>query len=271
MPTILLYAALTLLLIAILAIALVIRRAGRLRREFDDQGIKLIQTTNQCHELKKRLVKLESTVDTLTDWLERTNVRLTPLTPSADLADAGVSGRDIDPTLPLADPPTAPLDEMDEPLLAEYTDDEPATNVRFLNPDTDSTTLDFAAERLARQDKLKKAPKSDESVGDKPQAKQLRLKRRFADFQEFADIFQDNLTKVGLFYPSKRLIPVGTRVDLDLLLVDGSPLICGKGEIKRNHREGGGANQDKRGMDVRFIYLDQVSKEMIRRVLTISS
>jgi hypothetical protein len=68
-----------------------------------------------------------------------------------------------------------------------------------------------------------------------------------------------------MFMASDDPLPVGTRVEMDLRLKDRTPLICGKGEVRKVHR--GGSKGGRPGMDIRFIYIDQPSKEIIKRLV----
>src|SRR6185436_7931375 len=99
-----------------------------------------------------------------------------------------------------------------------------------------------------------------------PKTKEHRLMREYNGLDEFMASVAGHMSKVGFFLPSDEVLPVGTRVELDLRLKDRTPLITGKGEVRRAHlphREG----DTIPGMDIRFIYIDPSSKEMIRRIL----
>jgi hypothetical protein len=97
--------------------------------------------------------------------------------------------------------------------------------------------------------------------------KEVPLFREFDEFSDFLKVMGGNVSKVGLFLPAKEFLPVGTRVEMELRLKDQTPLIRFKGEVKRLRNGDGGVNQDQQGMDIRFIYIDPSSKEMIRRLV----
>ncbi len=213
----------------------------RLRRDLDDEGIQVIQLANQLRDQKKELSKLQSSIDTIFDWIEKTNVK----SPAVDvLTTSGKSEDTEEESEESAD------DDKDNDV------DKVPTNVRFRDSGVDTNS---AEEVLLSSEPPPRKEKKD---------KEVKLRQEFSRLQEFAASFGEKLTKIGFFLPAEELLPVGTKVDLDFRLADGAPLICGKGEVKRVHVGNGESRHPSRGMDIRFIYLDQSSKEIIRRLTT---
>ena len=265
--TVLLVVAIVALVVAVIVTLSSIVRARRLRRELDDQGIKLIQISNLYHDLKKTVANAKSEIDTVKDWFDRTNRTAPPAGVSASIAsekgavddqtlrmqggensNPGFSGFDVSTRVKYRQ------DNDEAPTAVQYDEGGGSdTNIRLQNFDDADTNI--------LKKKSKKTPEDDDSTPA------VQLRKRYREFSDFVRRYRKNLTKVGLFYASSELLPVGTRVDIDFCLKDGSPLLSAKGEVKRLHRETGGTKRNKDGMDIRFIYLDQASKDMIRRIL----
>lgn len=79
-----------------------------------------------------------------------------------------------------------------------------------------------------------------------------RLKLPCADEQEFREKFQHRYVEKGIFVPSERPKPVGTRVKLKLEVRSGAVLVSGDGMVTAIVKPGG---QAKPGMTVRLTAL----------------
>lgn len=282
-------------------------RMRRLRNELDDQGIKLIQLTNLSVEQKKEIAALQSTLNSVVDHIERTNVRKGMLPDNAGShAAPHVDTEEGAPTTVRFDAKNdskgdgggkrrgkgkgAEAAEIEQVASARAAEAQPTaqpTNVQFAGDDNevtgsrdldDDTNEDTKRLQQMRQQATQFEYKVDSAEpaaaddanrpGEKSaRGKEVQLMREFSQLQEFINEVGSNVTKVGIFLPSETLLPVGTRVEMDLRLKDKTPLICGKGEVKRVHHANGGTKRNQQGMDIRFIYIDPASKEMIRRIV----
>jgi hypothetical protein len=155
---------------------------------------------------------------------------------------------------------------VDSATSARYRDSEnAATSIQYDQgggSDANIRLQDFEVGNTNILNKKSKAAMNKDG-GEQP----VHLKKRYREFDDFVRRYRKNLTKSGLFYAASELLPVGTLVDIDFCLKDGSPLLAAKGEVKRIHHGTGGVKHNKDGMDVRFVSLDQASKDMISRIL----
>lgn len=68
--------------------------------------------------------------------------------------------------------------------------------------------------------------------GNGNQSVGLGVKLPVASTREFLEKFGSSLSRGGIYLRSKRTLPPGTRVQLDLKLVDGSSLLCSPGRVE---------------------------------------
>ena len=274
--------------LASLVISFGLLRYRRFQRDLDDQGIRLIQLQNQQLELKKELGQ----------WVSQRQIqsrqRPVPATSGSSLASEASEKPVSRTTAPAksvsakekSDLSTNSLDDA----APDDSEDHRATHVAYVATDdssqvmalgsTNSSTggstsgsfghgddsnsdLSIDGNRIDEQEESRPTqPKTKESS-----QKEVLLHREFEVYEDFVDEMGANISKMGLFLKSEELLPVGTRVEMRLQLADGASLITGKGEVKRVHFEDGGSSGTLKGMDIRFIYLDQGSKDMVRRLV----
>ncbi|MEM8960469.1 MAG: PilZ domain-containing protein [Acidobacteriota bacterium] len=92
------------------------------------------------------------------------------------------------------------------------------------------------------------------------------LGRSFATFRTFIEDLSSHVSLRGMFFESERPKPVGSRVQIDLRLVDGFQLVRGEGEVVWIRPEQTAADQPA-GMGVRFDALDENSRELVLKIL----
>lgn len=251
----------------------VLLRFRGLRNELDDQGIKLIQLTNTGLEQKKEIATLQSTVTSVIDHLERTNIRKQygeyhgeagsghGMSPELEQVHAARASADIDEAatrVRFNDSGKHDTSEDEAVNLADEAHPDEVTGSKDLGDGDDFVDNDAAGEVSATRRSGKK---------NRGSGKEVALKREYLEMQQFVQEMTGNISKVGLFLAAKELLPVGTRVEMELRLKNQDPLIRCKGEVKRVHLGDGGGRRNQQGMDIRFIYIDPASKETIRRLV----
>src|SRR5262249_47502302 len=104
----------------------------------------------------------------------------------------------------------------------------------------------------------------DKRPSDTPGPAQMRIRLKYADVQTFVEKFAANVSRQGIFIPSKTPKPVDTLVRFELLLSDGTTkLLKGEGTVTWI-REFDPANPTRaHGMGVRFTRLDTESRRLI--------
>lgn len=216
----------------------VVARMRRMGQELDEQGIRIIQLGNRHLEHKREFATLKSSVATMADVLEHPNLQRSSISMSIHQPAAVESAA------------AASLSQGEVPSIS--VDDAP-TNILHTREAANLTPV----------------PESAEQAGE--------FKRKFADLQTFMAEFAERLSKTSIFIPATKetLLPVGTRVDLDFSTPDGHGLLRGKGEIRRVQYDGrseGRSGKNQRwhggGMEIRFIFLDQASKETLQQILS---
>jgi uncharacterized protein (TIGR02266 family) len=87
----------------------------------------------------------------------------------------------------------------------------------------------------------------------------------FTSVDQFITEYVTNLSRTGVFIKSEEPLPVGTRVNLKFTIIAQElETIEGIGEVVRTVAKGEGPTP---GMGVVFIELNQVSKQLIERIL----
>src|SRR5215831_6789760 len=96
---------------------------------------------------------------------------------------------------------------------------------------------------------------------------QMRIRLKYADVQTFVEKFAANVSRQGIFIPSKTPKPVDTLVRFELLLSDGTTrLLKGEGTVTWI-RDFDPENPTRaHGMGVRFTKLDSESRRLIDRM-----
>jgi uncharacterized protein (TIGR02266 family) len=87
----------------------------------------------------------------------------------------------------------------------------------------------------------------------------------FKSVDEFIAEYVTNISRSGVFIKSEDPLPIGTHVNLRFsVILDELEIIEGVGEVVRVVHEGQG---EETGMGVVFVELNQVSRELIERIL----
>ncbi|MBE2251768.1 MAG: PilZ domain-containing protein [Myxococcus sp.] len=89
------------------------------------------------------------------------------------------------------------------------------------------------------------------------------INHEFASVDEFINEYVTNISRSGVFIRSDEPLPIGTRVNLRFTVIhDELETIEGLGEVRRVVERG-----RNKGMGVVFVELNQISRELIERIL----
>jgi len=98
---------------------------------------------------------------------------------------------------------------------------------------------------------------------DKRNDERVTINKEFESFDAFIHEYVTNISRTGVFVKSRQPLPVGTRVNLRFtVIMDDIETIEGIGEVVR-------VESDPPGMGVVFTELNQYSKNLIERLLTV--
>src|SRR2546423_1961658 len=86
---------------------------------------------------------------------------------------------------------------------------------------------------------------------------------RYESFIDFIESQAMNISRSGMFLASDDPLPVGTIIDFELTLVDGFPLLRGKGDVVRT-------NRNPAGVGIRFQQLDDGSRKLLDRIIQVN-
>src|SRR4026207_1393885 len=89
----------------------------------------------------------------------------------------------------------------------------------------------------------------------------LRITLRYKDADEFASKYAENISSAGLFLRTKAPKVTGTKIRFELLLSDGSRALRGEGVVVTVR------DDDKPGMALRFNVLDELSENIVARIV----
>lgn len=90
------------------------------------------------------------------------------------------------------------------------------------------------------------------------------VRYRYQSFIEFVESQSANISRSGMFIVTTQALPTGTIIDFEFALADGYPLLRGKAEVVRTSTK-------PLGIGVRFQQLDEPSRRLIERIITINS
>ena len=232
----------------------------KIRRELDDQGVRLIQLTNRQQMLKESKAAPPVRQDTSMPSFDQ------PIAPVQKVSNKKL-----------------PEDQRELSLSQDVEHSSGETNIQAMKSDgfagysektrvamshapiEPSNSVDIEA-IIEHHDQADDVYSVATDVKRK-HGKSIRLKKQFTIYADFVRKYASYLNEAGMFLPSKKLIPVGTYVDLDFHLEDGSPLIRGKGEVRHVHFDQDSSPHNRQGMDVRFISIDEESQSTIKKVL----
>jgi hypothetical protein len=89
------------------------------------------------------------------------------------------------------------------------------------------------------------------------------VRMRFQSFVDFIETQSMNMSRTGIFLVTREVLAVGTILDLELTLVDGFPLLRGKGEVMR-------VSTNPPGVGVKFRQLDETSQRLLEKIVEVN-
>ncbi|MCB9557224.1 MAG: TIGR02266 family protein [Deltaproteobacteria bacterium] len=95
----------------------------------------------------------------------------------------------------------------------------------------------------------------------------LRIRLKYPDIDTFVRKYAPNVSRGGMFIQSRRPQPVGTEINFELLLRDGSELLRGWGRVVWVKAYDELAPDEPHGMGVRFAELDGNSAQIIEQII----
>ena len=126
----------------------------------------------------------------------------------------------------------------------------PTPAVAVVRPEGDSTEAQQAEAEFADR-----APRTKFSVP---------VRFRFQSILDFVETQAMNVSRTGMFVASKRLLPVGTKVNLEFALADGYILLKGTADVVRI------SESDPRGMGLRFVEIEEKTRKLIERIVSVN-
>ena len=95
----------------------------------------------------------------------------------------------------------------------------------------------------------------------------FRIKLGYSDIKAFIDGYAANISKGGIFVPTRQPREKGTEVRFELVLKDGSTGISGVGRIAWTRPFDAAKPNDRYGMGLQFVTLDGTGEEVVRQAL----
>ncbi|MBN1771457.1 MAG: TIGR02266 family protein, partial [Deltaproteobacteria bacterium] len=95
----------------------------------------------------------------------------------------------------------------------------------------------------------------------------FRIRLGYSSIDSFLDGYAANISKGGIFVPTKQPRDQGTEVRFELLLKDGSTAIAGVGRVAWTRAFDPKRPGERFGMGVQFLALDASGEEIVRRAL----
>jgi hypothetical protein len=86
---------------------------------------------------------------------------------------------------------------------------------------------------------------------------------RFQSFVDFVETQSMNMSRTGIFLSTREVLAVGTILDMELTLVDGFPLLRGRGEVMR-------VSITPPGVGVKFKQLDEASQRLLEKIVEVN-
>ncbi|MBZ0112045.1 MAG: PilZ domain-containing protein [Thermoanaerobaculia bacterium] len=88
----------------------------------------------------------------------------------------------------------------------------------------------------------------------------------FGEMRDFTVACQGDISLGGMYLPTAEFLPVGTSLDLELMLGDELTLIRGRGEVVWLG-QGPPSKSSRPGMGIRFLTLDPIGRDLIFRTV----
>src|SRR5690606_25154845 len=95
----------------------------------------------------------------------------------------------------------------------------------------------------------------------------LRVRLRYTGVEQFISKFATNLSRGGMFLATRSPRPVGTLLEFQLVLADGSPIVEGTGEVRWTAPYDRATPESRHGMGIAFVELSEESAAVVERAL----
>jgi uncharacterized protein (TIGR02266 family) len=95
----------------------------------------------------------------------------------------------------------------------------------------------------------------------------VRVRLRYADLDSFVERFAPNVTRGGVFLPSRSPRPVGEVFEFEVQLAGGQVALAGAGKVMWVKELNPAEPNKPHGMGVQFVRLDPASRETLNRML----
>jgi uncharacterized protein (TIGR02266 family) len=95
----------------------------------------------------------------------------------------------------------------------------------------------------------------------------FRIRLGYPDISAFLDGYAVNISKGGIYVPTKQPREKGTEVRFELLLKDGSAAVCGAGRVAWSKAFDPAKPGERYGMGVQFVSLEGASEDIVKRAM----
>lgn len=103
---------------------------------------------------------------------------------------------------------------------------------------------------------------------EEPEPVSLRFRFDSETVEQFAERYASDVSRGGIFVQSRQPLAIGTRLKLDLQLLNGTPLIVGEGTVHWTREPDAAKPNTVPGMGIRFNKLSGRSQQVIDTVLS---
>ena len=103
----------------------------------------------------------------------------------------------------------------------------------------------------------------------KPTATVLRIKVRHADLDAFVERFASQVTRLGVFIPTRTPKPIGTEVRFEIRTADDKPALIGQGKVKLVRAHDPAHPRVVAGMAVELQRVGRDSRDVLVRMLEV--
>lgn len=99
------------------------------------------------------------------------------------------------------------------------------------------------------------------------QSAPVRIRLRYADLDTFVEKFAPNVTRGGVFLPSRHVQPIGAVLSFEIQLAGGEVVLAGAGRVTWVRQFDPAEPTRAFGMGVQFTAIDGASKPVLARIL----
>lgn len=107
------------------------------------------------------------------------------------------------------------------------------------------------------------------ATDDKPTATVLRIKVRHADVDVFVERFASQVTRSGVFIPTRAPKPIGTEIRFEIRTADDRPVLVGQGKVRLTRPHDPAHPRVVAGMAVELQRVGRDSRDVLLRMLEI--